>query len=262
MIVTARTQMVLHKYSVDEAMKFFKDAGYGGIEFDIEDYHFNARPDYVEDFFIEHTVEKAKEIDIKIMSVSNHLEFVYDDIMFGHIKKTIPKVRKFGTDILIIATSDRLHNKITDSDCYKKLRARLNELLDIADANGVRVAMEPEPLHMIINTAQFLEFSGGLKHKLYINLDIGHAFLTDLDVTESIRQLLKGLIVHTHVEDMRRGEHLHRLIGDGDIDFVRVFSALKDIDFDGALALDLYVHEYDKEAAASAVKIKELLSKV
>jgi sugar phosphate isomerase/epimerase len=260
-IITARTQMVLHKYSVDEAMKFFKEAGYGGIEFCIEDYYFNARPDYIEDFFIEHTVEKAREIGIRIMSVGNHLGFVFDDIMFGHIKKTIPKVRKFGTDIMIIATPDRQLRKISEPECYKKLAARLNELLDIADANGVRLAMEPEPPHMIISTAQFLEFCGSLKHELYINFDIGHAFLTDPNILESIK-LLDKKIVHTHVEDMRRGEHLHLLPGEGDIDLEKVFSALKEIGFSGALALDLYVHEYDKEAPGCAAKMKEILARI
>jgi sugar phosphate isomerase/epimerase len=206
-------------------------------------------------------VEKAKEIGIRIMSVGNHLGFVFDDLMFSHIKRTIPKVRKFGTDVMIIATPDKLLRKITEPDCYKILKARLNELLDIADANGVKLAMEPEPPHMVISTAQFMELCGELKHELYINFDIGHAFLTDPDIYASIK-LLNKKIVHTHVEDMRRGEHLHRLPGDGDIDLVKVFAALKAIGFDGALALDLYVHEYDKEAPGCAARMKEMLAKI
>ncbi|MDR2477689.1 MAG: sugar phosphate isomerase/epimerase [Treponema sp.] len=261
MVITARTQMVLHKYSVDEAMQFFKDAGYDGIEFCIEDHFFNARPDYIEDFFIEHTVEKAQEIGIRIMSVGNHLGFVFDDLMFSHIKRTISKVRKFGTDIMIIATPDKALHKVSDPDCYKKLKSRLNELLIIADSNGVKLAMEPEPPHMIIGTADFLELCGELKYDLKINFDIGHAFLTDLDIYESIK-LLKDKIVHTHVEDMRRGEHLHRLPGDGDMDLEKIFAALKNIGFTGALALDLYAHEYDKEAPGCARQMRDILTKI
>ena len=258
MVITARTQMVSHKYSVDEAMKFFKDSGYDGIEFCIEDRSFNARLDFMEDFFIDHTVEKAQEIGIRIMSVSNHLGFAFDDLMFSHIKRIIPKVRKFGTDILIISSADKEMRKVTDKDCYRQLKSRLNDLLDIADANGVKLALEPEPPQMLIGTSDFLEFCGELKHDLKINFDIGHAFLTDPDIFESIK-LLKNKIVHTHVENMRRGEHLHRLLDDGDMDIGKIFGALKDIGYTGALSLDLYVHEYDKEAPRCAKQMREIL---
>ena len=261
MVITARTQMVSHKYSVDEAMRFFKDAGYGGIEFCLEDRAFNARLDLIEDFFIEHTVEKAKEIGIRIMSVSNHIGFAYDDLMFSHMKRIIPKVRKFGTDILIISSADSGNHKLSDPDCLKQLKSRLNELLDIADANGVMLALEPEPPHILIGTADFLDFCSGLKHDLKINFDMGHAFLTDPDIFESIR-LLKDKIVHTHVENLRRGEHLHRRLNDGDMDMEKVFAALKNIGFTGALSLDLYVYEYDKEAPHCARQMQEILAKI
>lgn len=261
MVITARTQMVSHKYSVDEAMKFFKNAGYDGIEFCIEDRLFGARLDLMEDFFIEHTAEKAKEIGIRIMSVSNHLSFVYDDHMFSFIKRMIPKVRKFGTDILIISSAESGMRKLFDPDCYRQLKSRLNELLDIADANGVMLALEPEPPHILVGTSDFLNFCGELKHDLKINFDMGHAFLTDPDIFESIK-LLKDKIVHTHVENLRRGEHLHRLPDDGDIDMEKVFAALKNIGFSGALSLDLYVHEYDKEAPGCARRMREILAKI
>ena len=261
MVITARTQMVSHRYSIDEAMKFFKDSGFGGIEFCMEDRAFNARLDFLEDFFIDHTVEKAKETGIRIMSVSNHIGFAFDDLMFSHMKRIIPKVRKFGTDILIISSADKGTRKLTDPDCYKQLKSRLNDLLEIADANGVMLALEPEPPHLLIGTADFMEFCAGLKYDLKINFDVGHAFLTDPDIYESIK-ILKGKIVHTHVENMRRGEHLHRVLNDGDMDLGKIFAALKDIGYEGALSLDLYVQDYEKEAPIAAGQMREILSKL
>jgi sugar phosphate isomerase/epimerase len=253
--------MLSHKYSVDESLRFFKGAGYGGIEFCCEDRFFNIRPDLLEDFFIEHTVEEAQKRGIRIMSVSNHLNYVIDDIIFGHIKRTIPKVRKFGTDIMIITAPDKGFRKLHDPDSYGMMKLRLNELLAIADAEGVKLALEPEPPHFIVNTADFLNLCGDLKYDLKINFDIGHAFLTDPDIFESIK-LLKDKIAHTHVENLRRGEHLHRLPGDGDIDLVKVFAALKAIGFTGALALDLYAYEYDEVAPGCAAQIKGMLEKI
>jgi sugar phosphate isomerase/epimerase len=261
MVITARTQMLSHKYSVDEALRFFKAAGYGGIEFCCEDRFFNIRPDLLEDFFIEHTVEQAQKTGIRVMSVSNHLNFVSDDVIFGHIKRTIPKVRKFGTDIMIITAPDKGFRKLLEPDSYGVMKSRLRELLAAADAEGVKLALEPEPPHFIVNTADFLNLCGELEYDLKINFDIGHAFLTDPDIIESIKTL-KGKIVHTHVENLRRGEHLHRLPGDGDIDLVKVFAALKSIGFTGALALDLYAYEYDEVAPACAAQIREMLEAV
>jgi sugar phosphate isomerase/epimerase len=250
---------MLHKYSVDGALRFFKRAGFDGIEFCLEDYFFNVRLDYIEDFFIEHTVETAREVGIRIMSVGNHIGFIFDDVMFDIQKRTIPKVRKFGTDILIISSADKDMHKISDPDnSYKKLKSRLNELLEIADGNGVKLAMEPEPPQMIINTAQFLDICSELKYDLKINFDIGHALLTDRDIFDSIK-LLKDKIVHTHIENMYRGEHLHRLPSDGDLDIPKVFAALKDIGYTGALSLDLYAQDYEKSAADCAAYMRECL---
>jgi sugar phosphate isomerase/epimerase len=262
MVITARTQRMLHKYSTDEALRFFKKAGFEGIEFCMEDYFFNVRPDYIEDYFIEHTVETAGELGLRIMSVGNHIGFIYDDIMFDIMKRTIPKVRKFGADVLIISSADKEMHKISDpAGSRKRLLSRLNELLEIADANGVNLALEPEPPQMIINTAQFLDICGELKYNLKINLDVGHAFLTDPDMFESIR-LLKDRIVHTHIENMYRGEHLHRLPNDGDMDLAKVFKALKDIGFSGALSLDLYAQDYEESAKGCADYMRETLAKI
>lgn len=259
MIITGRTQMISQMYSLDESLKFFKDAGYDGIEFCFEDFNFKLRPDYLEDFFIKHTVERAMELGMKIASVGNHLEYVYDDFMFEFLKRTVPKVREFGTDILITASSDRTAQKIHNPDHRKKYKERLGELLTIGDFYGVRIAVEPEPPHLIVSTEDFLQLCDEIgKDNLACNFDIGHAFLTDDDINESIRKL-GSRIAHAHVENLKRGEHLHRFPEDGDIDLRSCFETLKEIGFTGAMALDLYVFEYDKVCAECAGQLRRML---
>ena len=74
----------------------------------------------------------------------------------------------------------------------------------------------------------------------------------------SVRRL-RDRIVHTHIEDMRKGEHLHLLPGQGEIDLVKIFAALSGIGYKGALALDIYVSDYEKEAPGCAGMIQKLL---
>jgi sugar phosphate isomerase/epimerase len=260
LILTGRTARLNHKWSFDECVRFFKKAGFDGIEFCFEDYHFNVRPDYAEDFFIKHAVELCEELGMVIGSVGNHLDYVFDDDMFALMKKTIPIVRDFGTDIFITATPDSKFQKYHGREeyCSEYLR-RLTELLDIADDHGVKIAIEPEVLNLITTTEDFLELCEQVGRKnLACNFDVGHAFLTDPDMFESIRKL-GDKIVHAHVEGMNRGEHMHLLPGDGDMDLPAVIQAMRDEGFDGAIALDVYIYEYDKVSEQSVTALRAMV---
>ena len=74
---------------------------------------------------------------------------------------------------------------------------------------------------------------------LKVNLDLGHAQVTDDDPIMSIRQLGSN-IVHLHLEDIKDRVHKHLLFGQGDIDFVGVRQALVDIGYQGPYVVDLF----------------------
>lgn len=254
MILTARPSRLNHQYSFDECVKLFKSAGFDGIELCYEDYYFHARPDYAEPFFIRHAVELCAAQGMCIASVGNHLEFVYDDAMFELIKKGIATTRDYGADIFITAFPDPANNKIFHRDAYwAEYTKRLGILLDIGAEHGVRIAVEPEVNNLIVSTEDFLRLADHMnRENLVCNLDVGHSFLTDPDIYESIRRL-GSRIVHSHVEGMDRGEHIHLLPGEGDMDLAAVIGAMRDVGFDGALALDIYIQDYEK-AMADCVK--------
>ena len=85
-----------------------------------------------------------------------------------------------------------------------------------------------------------------------MNFDIGHAFLMESSLENAIQRASKD-IVHGHVENMRRGEHLHLLPWEGEIDLAQTFQTLSKAGFDGALSLDLYVLPYE-ETAEEAIR--------
>jgi sugar phosphate isomerase/epimerase len=58
---------------------------------------------------------------------------------------------------------------------------------------------------------------------------------------------------------MNRGEHTHLLPGDGDMDLPAVIRAMKDVGFNGAMALDIYIYEYDEYAEESVRRLREML---
>ena len=105
MIITGRTQMLSDRYSIDESIEILKSTGFDGIEMAMADKNFHIRPDYADDYFIDHVVEKAAKENMIIGACVNHMEYVYDDDVFQFIKKSIPKIPRYGTNILITSSS-------------------------------------------------------------------------------------------------------------------------------------------------------------
>ena len=75
--------------------------------------------------------------------------------------------------------------------------------------------------------------------RLRINLDIGHAQLTDDDPAETIRSVGEAL-VHLHLEDIEGRVHRHLPFGQGNIDFGAVRRALEEIGYTGPYVADLF----------------------
>jgi sugar phosphate isomerase/epimerase len=133
--------------------------------------------------------------------------------------------------------------------------ARFQHLCALADELGVTIAVEPEPLLVVASSAdaaRMIEQVGS--PRLRVNLDIGHAFLTDDDLAASIR-MLGEQIVHLHLEDMAAGVHRHLPFGAGDIDFSAVRQTLDDVGYAGPYVVDLFGQERrPEEVAAEALQ--------
>ena len=251
MLLAGRNQSLSDQFSIDEIFCLFKDAGYDALEYCLTDKAFYLKPDTMEDFFIDHVNRLCKKYDMSISAVCNHRDFTYDDRMFAFMKSAIPKIKRLGTDVLITGSSHPGASmppfKFQKPNYWEDYRVRLNELLDFAKPYGVRIAVEPEPNNFLVSTADYFRMCEEMgRDDLYVNMDICHAYLTDNDMFESIRSL-KGRIAHVHLENIHKGEHLHRLPSDGDMDLRKVFEVFREIGYTGAGALDFYGEIYRYE---------------
>jgi sugar phosphate isomerase/epimerase len=137
--------------------------------------------------------------------------------------------------------------------------ARTRQLVSLAEICGVRLAQEFEPGFIVGSTADVLRlFEAIPSPNLVANLELGHVFLCDPDPLEAIRQL-GPRIVHGHIENMAAGVHNHLLPQEGDIDLSAYLRALKEVGFAGALALDLYQHDYEAVSPAALDFLRDLL---
>ncbi len=141
----------------------------------------------------------------------------------------------FGVDTVVLNTPP----PSPEADAAE-VTAHLCDVARAAEEIGVVVAMEPEPGLLVADVTDALKLLADCPaHSLAVNLDVGHAFLTEPDLGAAIRAL-EGVIAHTHFEDMPLGEHRHQLPGQGDMDLKGVVLDLWRAGFRGVLTLDLF----------------------
>lgn len=253
MHLSARTQM-LHRYTVLESLDVIKKLGFDGVEIGYlrMDWSMIAQSDMP----VAAIRERLEQLDLGPNAVSMHSDYIFDDAILARIKETIPVVRDFGTNILIINGAKK---RSGDTAEWQLMANRTRELVLVAEAHDVVLAIEFEPDFVVGSTADLLRLFAEIPSpNLAANLDLGHVFLCDPDPLEAIAQLGEK-IVHCHIEDMPAGKHDHRLPGEGGMDLGAYLRVLRDVGFDGALALDLYAYDYEAVARDAVTYLHALI---
>jgi sugar phosphate isomerase/epimerase len=131
-----------------------------------------------------------------------------------------------------------------------ELMARLEvacaELCYRAAKRNVKLAFEPEPGMFIDTMWRFDElrlFVG--EPNFGLTLDVGHLHcLGEEPIAGYIRQW-RHCLWNVHIEDMRKGMHDHLMFGEGEMDFVPILAALREIDYQGGVHVELSRHSHD-----------------
>ena len=110
------------------------------------------------------------------------------------------------------------------------------EIARRAEQLGAVAALEPEP-GMLIETVddwRALAIPG-----LRLALDTGHCLVTgERDPAATVREFAAHLGT-VSIEDMKRGVHIHLPFGEGDMDLPGVLQALRDVQFDRLVCVEL-----------------------
>ncbi|MEU0162934.1 sugar phosphate isomerase/epimerase family protein [Streptomyces sp. NPDC006261] len=146
---------------------------------------------------------------------------------------------------------------VEEDTAWKRLAEALGPVLDAAAENGVPLAIEPEPGHLLATLADFHRLRAGLGDPgpLGLTLDIGHCqCLEPRSPADCVRDAAPWLR-HVQIEDMRRGVHEHLPFGDGEIDFPPVLEALAEVDYQGLTVVELPRHSHaGPELAARSLR--------
>ena len=250
MKVYARTQ-AFTKDPLFPSLKRLKKMGFDGMEICFE------HPE-VMSLLQKNKISKLKDfLNGKVFehfSCSYHQNLADDD-RFEETKKAMAFSAALGARDFIIANV--LGNR-GDKALWDIGLARTKELYNVSHALGLRLLVEPEPVYVLHSTQDWIKMRDELGEDIYANIDLGHAFLTDVDPLGDIARI-GSKVAHCHIENMAAGIHSHLLPWEGDMNLADYIDTLRSIDFDGPLALDLYREDYIAVAKKCLDYIKKLI---
>lgn len=119
-------------------------------------------------------------------------------------------------------------------------------LCDFAEGRRVRLAFEPEPGMFVDTMEKFAELHAKVNRPNFgLTLDIGHLHCNgELPITDHIRKW-KDWLWNVHIEDMKKGVHEHLMFGEGEINFVDVMRALREIGYKRGVYVELSRHSHN-----------------
>ena len=164
-----------------------------------------------------------------------------------YTKKAIEVAAELSAPSVCI-TSGIKNTEIFENE-MTQINKSLSEILEFAEKNSILICMEYEPGLLIEKSHDVFEVSKNFKN-LGLNLDTCHVEVSNEDFSKVIHKF-KDKIFHTHISDCKNSIHYHLIPGYGEIDFVKIYSNLKEINYDGFLTAELYTYAEKPREAAS-----------
>ncbi len=243
------------RFSADAAIHRIAEIGYDGVEICLE--HPGLEPEEIDVLRATALATVAAGAGVEIATVSYHGDRDPLPVRWRRALQAIELTGAMGSDTLIINAPRPGPDA---PDLADQFLTQLERQIELAERLGVTLALEPEPGLLVHGNDDMLALIERMDSEhLRVNLDVGHAFLTEPDVPAAIRRL-GDLIVAAHIEGMPAGEHRHLVPGEGDLDLPAVLAALDEIGFDGWLTVDLFdiADAPDEAAEASLSRMREL----
>lgn len=199
-----------------------------------------------------------------------------DEAALEELKGQIPVARKLGAGIMRIVASSKAYVDEPREPQIRNTVRMLKEAVEVADANGVVLAIEN---HIDFTSGEILQILEGVgSESLAVNFDTGNALRMFEDPVEAARRLAP-YTVSTHTKDVtarRGGSPADRFafwpscpVGQGLIDMPAVVKALAGGGFDGALGVELdllapqWAERPEEELVAESVSyLRELTKEV
>lgn len=167
------------------------------------------------------------------------------DLRYEFMRHCIDTAQTLKSDCVSV-WSGRLLDDVSFDVAMNRLVASLEPVLQYAADRDVVIGFEPEPGMLIDTMDKFDQLRERIDAPNFkLTLDIGHLHCQrETPLGDYIRRF-GDQIVNIHLEDMKAGVHEHLPFGEGEIDFPPIFKALKEIDYQGPINVELSRHSHD-----------------
>ncbi len=188
----------------------------------------------------------------------------YRRVRVDHTRRALTLARELGAPNITTEPGGPVEPGASWRHALKLFVETIKPVAEHAEEEGVLLLVEPEPGLLIETAEQFLEFMRHIDSPAVgLNFDIGHAYCVGDDPAAAIPRVAK-YIKHFHLEDIAATRvHQHLIPGEGAIDLAAALRAIRAIDYQGWVTVELYPYAEDPDAAAALAyrRVTELLAR-
>ncbi len=261
-------------FSFGEAVQRIQSAGYAGIEIMADVPH--AWPAYLLPETKQQIKKQIKDSGLQISNVNAfmmnaindhrqkywHPSWIepyqpYRQVRIDHTRRALDLAKELGAPCITTEPGGPLEPGQAWKDALDLFCESLRPVADHAQAIGIPLLVEPEPGLLIETSDQYERFAKVFNHPgVGLNFDIGHMYCVGDDPAKAVVQLAKH-IRHVHLEDIAADRVHHHLVpGQGAIQFAPIIQALRNINYQGWVTIELYPYiENPDDAARTAHRI-------
>lgn len=227
----------------ENTIKLMSELGFNSGEI------FLNTPSEYEEEFIKKLLEETNKYNFKVYSIhccsSQYEPFIFDkykrrrEDMLIYFKKLCKAARLLGAKCYTFHGM-RLEN-LNNLD-KKFITDVYDELSYISLEEGVKLAQENVSWCMSSNINYINLLNEGCKYPVYYTLDIKQAYKAFTEPEKYIDAMGKN-IINFHVND-RDDKHVCMLPGKGVVDYSKIVSKLKSMEYDGMAIIEVYRENY------------------
>ena len=180
------------------------------------------------------------------------------------LKKAVDTAEFLDANVVTIF-SGKINENVLREEAFGWLTNGVSEITEYAKMKNIKIGFEPEPQMLIETIGQYSLLRKEINYDNFgLTLDIGHVQCSE---DQSIHDCIishQNEIFNIHLTDIKNKKHIHLPLGEGDINFLDVFKALKEIKYANLVNLELSRNSHNAPIVAnqSRIFIKEIFKRI
>ncbi|HET6289412.1 MAG TPA: EboA domain-containing protein [Amycolatopsis sp.] len=247
-------------HRLDDALAIIADLGYTGVALTLDHDHLDP---FADDLArqVDHVASRLSALGLNRVVIETGARYLLDPwrkhsptllsddpaLRIDFLARAMRIARDLDADCVSFWSGVSIFDHAVDTDvAWSRLREGVAAVLEHAARLNVRLAMEPEPGHLVQHLNQVLDLRKELgEPELFgVTLDVGHCVAVEpVNAAECVR-LAGPLLWNVQLDDMLPRVHEHLEFGDGHLDLPGTLAALAEIGYTGLAAVELPRHSH------------------